>query len=391
MRRYTEPFHQLKVIGLCACMVVVWAGSRHPVGPPGEDASPTPPGSTSSFNSTRGDSVKIGLLVPREKASATIGLAAKRGAEMAISDANRDGGFEGRPFSLIVRSDDGPWEAGTGEMAKLVFEDRVWAILGGLDGRRAHLAEQIATKGRITLVSPWASDPTLTQINIPWFFRCVPDDRQQATALVKEIFQNRGLERLVTVHEDTYDARMAETTFARIAATTGYSLVNQITLGRPDRDLQEVLNLIERAGVEGIVLFGQPTNMASLVRQMRVRGMDQAIFGPLSFVEDDFLAEANEHDAFFVAPGHWHTSQGTSFRQSYQKKYGEPPPAVAAYAYDGMRVIVEAIRQAGLDREKIREATATMEYPHGVTGPIRFDARGNRLTPVAVVEMSNKR
>jgi ABC-type branched-subunit amino acid transport system substrate-binding protein len=78
---------------------------------------------------------------------------------MAVEAANRDGGFRGRPFELAVRSVEGPWGSGSSEITALVFEESVWAILGPLHGRSAHLAEQVVAKGHVALVSPWASDP----------------------------------------------------------------------------------------------------------------------------------------------------------------------------------------------------------------------------------------
>ncbi len=70
----------------------------------------------------------------------------------------------------------------------MVFEDEVVAIMGSLDGRNAHLAEQVATKTRIAFLSSWATDMTLSQAFVPWYFRCIPNDQQQASSLIEEIY-----------------------------------------------------------------------------------------------------------------------------------------------------------------------------------------------------------
>ena len=334
------------------------------------------------------EAVKVGLLI----AGGDEGLAAKQGAEMAVAEANKGGGFGGRPFELIVRRVEGPWGSGSKAIVNLVFEEGVWAILGSLDGRGAHLAEQVVTKGRVVLLSAWATDPTLSQINIPWFFRPVPDDRQQARALVSEIFQARRLRRVATVAADGYDARVAATTFAQVARVAGYPLSVQLSYGDAGRDFEVVLSRIEDHGVEGVVLLGPPSPAAELIRRMRARGMRQALFGPLSITDYDFLDSVGPdlEGAVLVAPGHWR-ARGQTFRQEFQDTYGYLPSAVAAYAYDGTRVIVQAIEQVGLDRERIRDAVANIHYMQGVTGPIRFDAKGNRLGPVGLVQIINGR
>ncbi len=330
--------------------------------------------------------VKVGLLIP----GSDKWLAAKHGTEMAIAEANANGKFNKHSFELIVRSIDGLWGSGSKEIVKLVFEDSVWAILGSLDGRSAHLAEQIATKGQVVLVSSWATDPTLTQINIPWFFRCVPDDRQQAIALMKEIFEVRQLKRVATIAGKVYDARMAATSFSRVVESEGYQAPLQFSYETTINDFQSILNKIEQTRVEGVVLFGLPKPTAKLVQQMRARGMKQALFGPLSQLADNELlnlAGMELEKAVFIAPGYRYTSKGKRFQKDFQHIYGYQPTAVAAYAYDGMHLILEAIRKSGFDKEKIRDTLANIDYPQGVTGSIRFDTKGNRVVPVKLIEI----
>src|SRR4030065_2578466 len=117
-----------------------------------------------------GQPVKIGLLIPDSKS-----VAAKQGAELAILKANENKGFQGRPFQLVVRSMEGPWGTGSKQAVDLIFEEKVWALLGSHDGRNAHLVEQAATKAIVPFVSVWAGDPSLSQAFVPWFFNCVPN------------------------------------------------------------------------------------------------------------------------------------------------------------------------------------------------------------------------
>ena len=84
---------------------------------------------------------------------------------------------------------EGPWGTGSKEAVSLIFDDEVTAIMGSHDGRNAHLVEQVTTKTRIVFLSAWASDPTLSQAFVPWYFSCVPNDMQQADVLIKTIYK----------------------------------------------------------------------------------------------------------------------------------------------------------------------------------------------------------
>ena len=81
-------------------------------------------------------------------------------ASLAIEEANGEGGYQGRPFRLIARWSEDPWTGGAAHLTRMVYEDRVWAIVGGIDSASTHLAEQITTKAWLPLLCASSSDRT---------------------------------------------------------------------------------------------------------------------------------------------------------------------------------------------------------------------------------------
>ncbi len=148
-----------------------------------------------------GRSVKIGLLIQDSSWTSAV-----HGAELAISDANKNGRLSGSLFQLVVRSMEGPWGTGSKQAVNLIFEEQVVALVGIHDGRNAHLVEQAATKSQVVFLSAWPGDPALSQAFVPWFFNCVPNDNQQAAAIFKEIYETRKYGNIVVVHEQEYDS-----------------------------------------------------------------------------------------------------------------------------------------------------------------------------------------
>jgi len=185
--------------------------------------------------------VKIGLLIPEQEA-----IAAKHGAELAIREANEKGGYEGCSFHLVVRSAEGPWGAGSKESVGLVFDDEVVAIMGSLDGRNAHLAEQVATKTKIVFLSAWATDMSLSQAFVPWYFRCVPNDDQQAVTLIQDIYKNRKISRVTVIGTEDYDSRNAVRSFIKAAALLKLAIPRHYMYRSSSEDLKETLQEIER-------------------------------------------------------------------------------------------------------------------------------------------------
>ena len=72
----------------------------------------------------------------------------------------------------------------------------------------------------------------------------------------------------------------------------------------------------------------------------------------------------------------------TAFWERYRAAYGQEPDMFAAYAYDGANLLIAAIRSAGLNRARIRDALSGTADFHGVTGEMRFDKTGGNTVPV---------
>ena len=330
------------------------------------------------------DSVRIGLIVPGAGEGVAAGRAALHGARLALDAANRAGGYRGRPFALRVRYDAGAWGTGAQEVVRLVFDDEVRAVVGGLGGRAAHVVEQAIVKRRLAFVTPWASDATLAQANIPWFFRMVPDDDRQAEALVEAVFVRRGLREVVTVADDSYEAKLAEGAFVGAARAAGGRVASRLAFAAGHPSSAPVVERLAEAPPEAVVLFAAPHRAALVVRQLRARGVGAPVHGPHFLSGPSFTeAAAAAGNVFVVAPEDRSEARARAFSDAYRSTHGEPPPAVAAYTYDAVETVVRAIHAAGLDRAAIRDALAGSDHD-GVTGPVRFDARGNRDAAVVV-------
>jgi len=333
--------------------------------------------SNRSVSSPTTTEIKIGLLIPElEK------LAAKHGAELAIREANYKGGYSGHPFQLVVRSTEGPWGTGSKESVSLVFDDEVVAIMGSLDGRNAHLVEQVAAKTRILCLSVWATEMTLSQAFVPWHYRCVPNDDQQSTSLIQEIYTKRKITNVAIIGTEDYDSRNAVHSFIMTAASMKIAAPNQFLYRSSDEDFQIALKEINQNDIEAIVLFVEPALASSIIPMLKEQNKSMAIFGSLLVMDDQKNSDPDWkilEGMTLVSSGHWFTEEGITFQKTFQEAFGYQPGAAAAYAYDGINLIIEAIKKNGPDRDKIIDTFTEINYKTGVTGEIRFDLHGNRI------------
>ena len=333
-----------------------------------------------------GNTVKIGLLIPQNTS-----MAAKQGAEMAIRKANEKGGIDGKHFQLEVRSMEGPWGTGSKQAVSLIFEENVCALIGSPDGRNAHLVEQVTPKARIVFVSTWASDPTLAQAFVPWYFSCVPNALQQADALITEIYNKEKIDRLAVVSDSTYDSKLALESFIKRTKLAGKSDPLQLFYVNANQNFNDIIDKIDKAKADGILLLAQSMTAERLIQQLKQRKMNLKVFGELSLLDDDYISASDLkyfEDVKFVTYGSTNGSGISSFREEFRKTYGRLPGAVAAYSFDGMSLLIEAIRKSGTDQIEIQKALAKMHFD-GVTGKVQFDDKGKRVGTPGMAEIKN--
>jgi len=136
--------------------------------------------------------------------------------------------------------------------------------------------------------------------------------------------------------------------------------------------------------VEGVLFLGETVPMLDLMVEIEEKGHDISMFGMQSMLEKSNGSDVYSPEMFVSIPKGWVSQSSESFRKKFKEFYGYRPGISAAYAYDAVIMLVEAIRNAGIDHQKIRESLSEMNYLDGVTGPVSFDTHGNRKGEVGI-------
>jgi branched-chain amino acid transport system substrate-binding protein len=103
--------------------------------------------------------VKIGVTLPLTGFAASYGEDAKRGADLAVDQANAAGGVNGDKVQLVVEDDQGIGKAGVSATQKLVSVDKVPVIVGGMMSSVGLPASQIARENKVVYISTMSSHP----------------------------------------------------------------------------------------------------------------------------------------------------------------------------------------------------------------------------------------
>jgi branched-chain amino acid transport system substrate-binding protein len=301
-------------------------------------------------------------------------------ASMAVEEANDRGGCHGLPFRLVTSWSENPWGTGVKGVTQLVYQEQVWALVGAPDGPSAHLVAQIIAKARLPFISAVSTDKTANLANVPWIFSCAPGDHLLAPVLAKAALARIGKGTLAVVSCTDHDSRVftTELLVALKQAQAFPALHLEFRPGGTAFDAQS--KSIKQADSAAVVLIAGPQDAARFLIGLRSEKPSLPVFGGPSMGRRSFIQVAGQSAEGVIFPLLWDPSaagrRSEEFAREFRRRFGVEPDYTAAHTYDAVHLLIAAIRRAGLNRARIRDAVRELSGWPGVTGAITWDPTG---------------
>lgn len=348
--------------------------------------------------------IRIGFLAPLyDHPDQALGNRMLHGAQMAIDEANAAGGYGGKPFRLIthndydnwqtrrasagdVSKDSAIWGAASNDAVRMIYDDKVWAMFGSISSESTHIALRLTLKAETPLINSASTDPTIPETIIPWYFTDIQDDRVQGYTLARHIYSELGIKRVAILRVNDRYGRFGVLKFRDASRRLGHPVVIEQKFMPGDTDFRHELQVIEDSGVDAIVLWTDIGPAAAILQQMRELGMKQRVFGSHRTIGEELIKLAGPAAEGFEAVYPYDPTRTDprwlEFNQRYEGRYHERADPFAALAYDAMRILLDAICRAGLNKGRIRDALTGIETYKGVTGNMVFDPNCKNIAPL---------
>ena len=175
--------------------------------------------------------------------------------------------------------------------------------------------------------------------------------------------------------------------FSDEAKRLGHVPVLEVKFERGDQDFSTQLRMLKNARLDGVVIWGEAPEAAQILKQMRAMGMEQPVFGSSRLCYPELIESAGAAAEGLVTTAALDPTRTdfrwSNFEKAYRAKFEAEPDAYAAYAYDGIHLLIIAVEKAGLNRGQIMDAlreNMTHDY-QGVAGREHFDYTLNNITP----------
>lgn len=328
--------------------------------------------------------------------TSNFGQSTKNGVEMAADEINKAGGINGRQIQILSEDDEGRPEKAATVVTKLIDQDRVIALLGEVASGNTLAAAPKSQAAKVPMISPSSTNPAVTQVG-DYIFRVCFIDPFQGEVMAKFAANTLKAKRAAIMLDFNSPYSRGLTDFFESSFTKlGGQILNKQSYTQGDRDYKGQLTAIRATNPDVIYVpgyYGEVGVIAKQAKQLDIKapllggdGWDATQLWDLGgdSLNGDFIS--NHYSVDDPSPAI------RKFVADYKARHGKVPDALAALGYDAMRVLGEAIKQAGTTEEpKLRDAIAQTQNFPGVTGTISIDAQRNAVKPAVVLKLQDRK
>ena len=339
--------------------------------------------------------IAIGEYDSMTGSEATFGLSSNKGVRLAIDEINAAGGVKGKKLALTAMDDQGKNEEAAAAVTRLITQNKVVAILGGVASGRSKAAAPIAQSKGVPFLSTGSTDPDVTKIG-NFVFRVCFIDPFQGFVMAKFANENLKLKKVAILRDvkNEYSVGLADA-FVQEFKKRGGEIVDDLSYQSGDIDFKAQLTQIRSKNPDGIYIPGYYTEVGLIAQQARQLGIKAPLMGGDGW-DSDKLSEIGKDAINGNYYSNHYTTESTDpavteFIKKFKAKYNETPDALAALGYDAAKILAAAIERAhDLSGNAIRDELAKTKDFAGVTGKITLNENRDAVKSAVIIQVDGK-
>jgi len=340
------------------------------------------------------DDILIGAVSPKTGEAATFGISSENGIRLAVDQVNDAGGLlDGRKLRLICEDDKGDPVTGKVAFSRLIERDGVCAVVGPVMSKVAIAGAGVAEKSHVPMISTSATNPLVT-LGKKYVFRACFIDPFQGKVMAKFAFETLGARTAAVLYDasNDYNKGLAEV-FRDVFVELGGKVSAFESYPERSVDFRPQLTKIRQTEPDVVFMPNYYNDVALQAKQAREIGIQGTLLGGDGWDSPELVKSAGAAVEGGCFSNHFTRESGAprvkAFVESYQKRYGQPPDALASLGYEATQILLDAIKRAGSDApDKVRDALEKTKL-ETITGLITFDENHNPLKAAAILKIEN--
>ncbi|MFZ3132264.1 MAG: ABC transporter substrate-binding protein [Desulfosporosinus sp.] len=334
----------------------------------------------SSSTPKTGAPINIGAVLDISGPSSSLGIPERDTLQMLTDQLNAKGGINGRQIKLVVLDNKSEETESVLAVKKLIDQEKVVGIIGSsASGTSLAMVDTVQKEG-----VPMISLATNSKIVEPvsdrkWVFKMVPSDATVAGGMIKYA-KSKGIQKIAILYMNNAYGDGGQKALVKAAADNGISVVLQDKFEATDKEMSAQLAKIKNSDAQAVMVWAIPPSASIVTRNYRELALTIPMIHSHGIANQSFLdlagSAANGIEfpvgKIVVAdqlPDNDSQKQVlVSYKKDFTAKFNTPPSTFGGHAWDAFNMMVNAIKEGGADRAKVRDALEQTRNFVGISG-----------------------
>jgi branched-chain amino acid transport system substrate-binding protein len=348
--------------------------------------------------------IKIGSILSVTGPASFLGDPEKNTLEMYVAEINAQGGVNGQKLQLVVYDDAGKADSARTFATRLVEEDKVVAVIGPSTTGSTLAIMPVFEEAHIPLIS-LAGAVQIIQPVRKWVFKTPHTDTMACEKIFADL-KHRNLTNVAMISGTGGFGKSMNAQCHKVAERAGVKILISETYGPRDSDMTPQLTKIrDMAGVQAVVNPGFGQGPAIVTRNYKQLGIKVPLYESHGVCSKAYVKLAGAAAegvrlpcaALLIADKLPSSDPQkpvvVGYASAYQKKTGQAVSTFGGHAYDGLMILVEAMKRAkSSDPAKVRDEIEKTKGYIGTGGVVNMsptDHLGLNLSAFHMLEIKN--
>jgi branched-chain amino acid transport system substrate-binding protein len=324
----------------------------------------------------------IGGSAPLTGTVANFGQHSRWGAELAIAEANAQGGVLGRKIEIDFQDNRCNPAEGVKSVTQMLAEKKYVAIFDGLCSSVTLAIMPLVERVGLPLVVANASATSIAEKSgvggNQWTFKVNPTDASMLDALIGWLDKDGKAGNIAFLGEDTDFGRAGSSGLEAALAKRNHKLAMVDFYQKGTADFTPVFTKLKAKKPAMLALYAIDADFQNAIRQWYSLGGGIPLTGrvlvdqvPKEIMESGFLdgtTSVQPYDSTVDTPAN------KAFVEAYKKNYNVLPIMVGFESYESIKILIDAIRRAGsTDPAAIRNALKSTKFQSMLGTVLEFD------------------
>ena len=307
--------------------------------------------------------LKIGAIFSVTGGASLLGDPEKKTVQMVVDKVNDTGGVNGYKLEVVIEDDQSDAAKAEPIAKKLIYENRVLAIVGPSTSGSSLAIKAICEQARTPMVSCAAAEAIVTPIEESrYIFKTPQKDSHVVMKIIGQMLK-MGITRTAILSETLPFGQLGRKLLQEQAKEHGIEIVADETYGPTGSDLTNQLQKIAAVQPQAVVNWSILPVQSVIPREMKRLGLKVQLFQSHGFGNLKYIEASGEVAEGIIFPaGRLLIVASMSrrdpqlrtlwnYKYEYENLYGNPPSTFGGHGYDAIRLVVKALRDKQITPE----------------------------------------